>query len=168
MKQELYEKLKAAAQIKREAAHLEDVQSLRELISETSLNNGDVAEIIISFLLGNFIRAIGDDAKVFMTADLDKKGVDFEIVRFRIHYSIQLKWNKKNTKFYEDYIRVIEVGPDPSFEGDIYIHPEKGGYMLYRLLVESGAYEEGEIYDFDDERPDFKEFCNEAWEIIRI
>ena len=168
MKPELYKKLKAAAKIKRAAAHLENVEDLRDLISATALENGDIAEIIISFLLGNFIRAIGDDARLFMTADLDKKGVDFEIVRFHIHYSIQLKWNKINDQPYENYIRVIEVGPDPSFKGKIHLPPEKGTYMFYRLLVESGAYEEDEIYDFDDERPRFKELCNEAWKIIRF
>ena len=168
MKAELYKKLKAAAEIKRAAARLEDLEDLRKLISATELNSGDIAEIIIAFLLGNFFRAIDDGAHVYMTADLDKNGVDFEIVRFHIHYSIQLKWNKKNNKSYRDYIRIIEVGPDPSFEGDMYLPPEKGGYMFYKLLVESGAYEEDEIYDFDDEYPDFKEFCNEAWKIIRI
>lgn len=168
MKPELYKKLKAAAKIKRAAAHLENIEDLRDLISATALDNGDIAEIIISFLLGNFIRAIGDDARLFMTADLDKKGVDFEIVRFHIHYSIQLKWNKINDQPYENYIRVIEVGPDPSFKGKIHLPPEKGAYMFCRLLVESGAYEEDEIYDFDDERPRFKELCNKAWKIIRF
>lgn len=165
---ELIKKLKEAAKTKRAAYHLETVKELKDLISVTSYVNGDVAEIIIAFLLGNFIRAIEDGARVFMTADLDRDGVDFEIVRFRIHYSIQLKWNKKNTKTYKDYIHVIEVGPDSSFEGKMYLPTEKGCYMFYRFLVESGAYEEDEIYDFDDEHPDFKELCNDAWKIIRI
>lgn len=168
MKAELYRKLKAAAEIKRAAARLEDLEDLRKLISATKLNSGDIAEIIIAFLLGNFFRAIDDGAHVYMTADLDKEGVDFEIVRFHIHYSIQLKWNKKNNRAYRDYIRVIEVGPDPSFKGKIHLPPEKGAYMFYRLLIESGAYEEDEIYDFDDERPRFKELCNEAWKIIHF
>ena len=165
---ELIKKLKEAARVKRAAYRLETIEELRNLISATNYASGDVAEIIISFLLGRFIGLIGDDARVFMTADLDKEGVDFEIVRFHIHYSIQLKWNKKNTKAYKDYIRVIEVGPDSSFEGNMYLPPEKGCYMFYRFLMESGAYEEDEIYDFDDEHPDFKELCNKAWKIIRI
>ena len=165
---ELIKKLKEEARTKRAAYCLKTIAELRALISATNYASGDIAEIIISFLLGNFIRLIGDDAKVFMTADLDKIGVDFEIVRFHIHYSIQLKWNKKNNKSYKDYIRVIEVGPDSSFEGNMYLSPEKGCYMFYRFLMESGAYEEDEIYDFDDEHPDFKELCNEAWKIIRI
>ena len=168
MKAELYKKLKAAAKMKRAAARLDDLEDLRKLISVTEINSGDIAEIIIAFLLGNFFRASDDGGRVYMTADLDKEGVDFEIVRFHIHYSIQLKWNKKNNRTYRDYIRVIEVGPDPSFEGDMYLPPEKGAYMFYKFLVEAGAYEEDEIYDFDDERPRFKELCNEAWKIIRF
>ena len=84
MKPELYKKLKAAAKIKRAAARLDDLEDLRKLISVTEINSGDIAEIIIAFLLGNFFRAIDDGGRVYMTADLDKEGVDFEIVRFHI------------------------------------------------------------------------------------
>ena len=47
----------------------------------------------------------------------------------------------------------------------MYLPPEKGCYMFYKFLMESGVYEEDEIYDFDDEHPDFKELCNKARKI---
>jgi hypothetical protein len=167
MDAEVYKEMLKNARNKREAFSLESVDELKRLIAATDCPSGDVAEIILAFMLGMFSRLFGDGMRVFMTAPLDVKGEDFRIVRFEIPYSIQLKWNKKNDKVYPPHIKVIEVGASPAFKGERYLPAQRGYYMFYDFLAKSGAYEEDELWTFDEKHPELADIFDEAWEIIK-
>ena len=167
MDQKLWNALMKFAELKREAFSLTSVEQLRELISKTDYPNGDVAELIVAFMLGNLCRTFDDGLQVFMTAKLDASGVDFCLRRFRQNFYVQLKWNKVNTRLYEDYITVVEAGPDKSFKGALYLKPQKGKFVLFDILTSTMAYDEEEFYDIEEKSPDFIQKCNEAWAIIK-
>ena len=162
-----WEQLCKLADVKKEALKLKEIKGLRELIAATSFPNGDIAEVLVAFMLGNFARLFDDGLKVFMSASLDRDGSDFVLRRFHINYHVQFKWNKKNDHEYPEYVVVIEEGADRCFQGKHYLTPTKGKYVLFHVLVQSGAYEEDEIYDFMEAYPWFNDLCDEVWRTIK-
>ncbi len=167
MEQKVWKQLIDFAELKRKAFSLTSVEQLRNLIAKTNYPNGDVAELIVAFMLGNLCRTIDDGMQVFMTAKLDASGVDFCLRRFKKNFYIQLKWNKRNTKIYEDYITVVETGPDSSFKGTRYLEPQRGKFVLFDIMTIPMAYDEDEFYDIEENSPDLIQKCNEAWAIIK-
>ena len=162
------ENLNGLNAVKRKAFNLVSLNDLKTLIAKTEYPSGDVAEIVVAFMLGQWARLYGDGLRVFMTASLDARGEDFRLMRFEISFSVQFKFNKKNTRCYPAYIRVIEEGPDRSaFHGMNYLPFTKGKYVLADVLVNSGAYEIDEAYDFMDDHLELSNICNKAWQIIK-
>ena len=119
-------------------------------------------------MLGNFARLFDDGLKVFMTASLDKKGADFMLRRFYENYSVQFKCNMKNDREYPDYITVVEAGPDKEvFQGKFYLPSNIGSSVLADVLVDPGAYEFDEYFNFVEIHPEFISLCDDAWRIIK-
>lgn len=145
----------------------EPVSALQKLISVTDYPSGDVAEIVMAYMLGLFCSS-RTDLYVAMTVSMDKKGVDFMLTRFReYNYPIQMKFNKKNERAYAPGITVVELGPDRLFTGEKYLDPEAGNQALLRMLTECGAYEEEELFDFFDESEGIEELLIAAWRLIK-
>lgn len=142
------------------------VAALRKLIRFTNYTSGDLAEIVLAYMLGIFC-AYHSDLYVAMTANLDKNGVDFMLTRFRkYNYPIQVKFNKENDHFYSDDITVVELGGDfDSFRATRYIDAMRGDYALFLVLIECDAYNEEEVCDFL-EIEGIADLLKEAWRII--
>lgn len=145
----------------------EPVSALQKLISVTDYPSGDVAEIVMAYMLGLFCSS-RTDLYIAMTVSMDKKGVDFMLTRFReYNYPIQMKFNKRNERAYAPGITVVELGPDRLFTGEKYLDPEAGNQALLRMLTECGAYEEEELFDFFDESEGIEELFIAAWRLIK-
>ncbi len=138
-------------------------------IKATDLPSGDVAEILMAYMLG-FFSAIAGNLKVYTTVDLDKKGVDFSL-KMRNYLKaayIQMKFCKHNTKSYPPYITVVEVGAWPGFGGLTELSSCPGNAALFKILINSGLYDEDEIYCIFESYYGFEENCREVWELIKI
>lgn len=162
------EKVEKLNDIKNEAFYIKALNALRAVIGKTKFDNGDIAEIIMAFLLGRFASLVHDSSFVIvMEPELDLDGIDFKIWHRHIARSVQLKWNKKNDQPYDWFIHVIELGASKEFDGKHHVPSEKGRYAFYRFLIESNAFSEEEVWTFDEEHPDFGKLCDEAWKIIK-
>ena len=167
MEQKVWKILMKFSDIKRKAMQLSSIEDLKKLIAKTDYPSGDVAEIVMCFMLGNLCRAYDDGLRVFVSASSDRDGVDFCLRRFKRNYYIQLMWNKKNDRVYPGHITVVEVGAGMSFSGERYLPKMNGRRALYEVLVNSIAYDEDEFYDIEDNYPDFMDMCDEAWNLIK-
>lgn len=136
-------------------------------ISVTDFTSGDVAEILMAYMLGLFSAIADDNLRIYVTTSLDKEGVDFCLKRFRQEYYVQMKFCKHNTKVYPSYVKVVEVGAWRGFKGWTQLPVMGGNEALYSLLVESGAYDEDEIYDIFESCPGFEDECRKIWVHIK-
>lgn len=136
-------------------------------ISVTYLSAGDVAEVLMAYMLGLFSAIAGDGLRVFITTSLDKEGVDFCLKRFKSQAYMQMKFCKHNDRIYPSDIKVVELGGAKSFSGLNELDPMNGNEALYNLLIKSGLYDEDEIYDIFERHDWFEPTCNEVWRLIR-
>ena len=144
-----------------------ELSELQKLIAVTDYPSGDVAEIVMAYMLGLFC-SFRTDLYVAMTASMDKNGVDFMLTRFsEYNYPVQVKFNRKNERVYAPGITVVELGPDRLFSGKKYLDPEAGNLVLLHMLTECGAYEEEELFDFFDESEGIEELFIAAWRLIK-
>ena len=140
---------------------------LREMIKATSFPSGDVAEIWMVYMLGLFSVIAEDGLKIYTTVALDKEGTDFLLRRFDMNFHVQQKFCIKNKKYYPPHIRVVEVGAWKGFNGLTELPSCTGSYAVFRILEESGAYDEEELYDIFEENEEFVKLCNEVWTYIK-
>jgi len=144
-----------------------ELSELQKLIAVTDYPSGDVAEIVMAYMLGLFC-SFRTDLYVAMTASMDKKGVDFMLTRFcKYNYPIQMKFNKDDDCLYDPAITVTKLGPDRTFLGQRYLDTDAGNQALLRILTECGAYEEEEIFDSFEENEGFEELLIAAWRLIK-
>ena len=136
----------------------------RSKLGLTDFNSGDLAEIVICWMLGSFQRIDGD-LSVHSSVRADMQGADVVLTRF-VEVKIQLKFNKKNERYYGRDIIVIELGPSREFTGTFYLDKESGNSVLMRVLTESGLYSEEEVYDLFEIEDEFEEDMRRAWEWI--
>ena len=140
---------------------------IREAISTTDLPSGDVAEIWMMYMLGLFSVIADDGLKIYATSALDKEGTDFLLRRSGMEFHVQQKFCVKNKKYYPSYIKVVEVGAWKGFEGLTELPSCTGSYAVFRILEESGAYDEEELYDLFEENEEFVQLCNKVWTYIK-
>jgi len=144
-----------------------DLAELQDLIAVTDYPSGDVAEIVMAYMLGLFC-SFRTDLYASMTANMDKRGVDFMLTRFRkYNYPIQMKFNKDDDRIYDSSISVIKLGPDRTFLGQRYLNTDAGNQALLRMLTECGAYEEEEIFDSFEENEGLEDLLIKAWRLIK-
>ena len=136
----------------------------RSKLGLTDFNSGDLAEIVICWMLGSFQRIDGD-LSVHSSVRADMQGADIVLNRF-VEAKVQLKFNKKNERYYGRDIVVIEVGPSRKFTGTFYLDKESGNNVLMKVLMESGLYSEEELYDLFEVEEEFEEDMRRAWEWI--
>ena len=132
----------------------------------TDFNTGDLAEILVLWMLGMFQR-VDKNLSVHSAPRLDMEGIDVVLRRFNQEFYIQIKFNKNNDRYYGDEITVIEVGPPTTFLGHIYTRKENGNAVLFSILSECGAYSEEELYDLFEKDDSFEETIRKAWEWLR-
>lgn len=172
MNKEKFEKiLKELCTLKRfaikEGQSKNDPSEVFKKISMTDFTSGDVAEILMGYMLGLFSAIADDNLRIYVTTSLDKEGVDFCLKRFRQEYYVQMKFCKRNTKVYSSYIQVVEVGACSAFKGLTQLRPMGGSEALYTLLLGSGAYDEDEIYDIFESCQGFEDKCKKVWALIK-
>ena len=166
----VYQKVKELAEYKYLAAKAgrENIAWLefvsRSKLGLTDFNSGDLAEILVCWMLGSFQR-IDADLSVHSSVRADMQGADIVLTRF-VEAKIQLKFNKKNKRYYGRDIVVIELGPSRRFMGTLYLDKESGNNALMRVLTESGLYSEVEVFDLFEVEEDFEEDMRRAWEWI--
>ena len=160
---ELSEYKYSAAKAGRENVSWIDFVS-RSKLGLTDFNSGDLAEVIACWMLGSFQRIDGD-LSVHSSVRADMQGADIVLTRF-VEAKIQLKFNKKNKRYYGRDIVVIELGPSREFTGTFYLDKESGNSVLMRVLTESGLYSEEEVYDLFEIEDEFEEDMRRAWEWI--
>ena len=136
-------------------------------ISVTNFTSGDVAEILMAYMLGLFSAIADDNLRIYVTTSLDKEGVDFCLKRFRQEYYVQMKFCKHNTRIYPSYVKVVELGAWRGFKGLTQLSAMGGNEALFRLLLESDAYDEDELYDIFESVSDFETICREVWTHIK-
>jgi hypothetical protein len=146
----------------------DDIAVLKKMVRYMD-SYGDIAEILIAYMLGVFAHHVGNFEAV-MTAALDACGTDFLLIRSngrRKKFWVQTKFcNKNYTKIYADYVKTIIVGACKEFTGDRYgteIMP--GNIILYNILTESGAYAEEEVYGFF-EIEGIENLLRDVWKIL--
>ena len=132
----------------------------------TDLNTGDLAEVLIMWMLGYFQR-FDKNLSVHSNPRLDMEGVDILLKRFGQEFPIQIKFNKNNDRYYGGEITVVEVGPPATFLGHIYTRKENGNAVLFSILSECGAYSEEELYDLFEKDDTFEETIRKAWEWLK-
>lgn len=166
-----YKKMKELCSLKRFALKqgqaLKKPGNVRREISVTYLSAGDVAEIWMAYMLGLFSAIADDGLRVFITTSLDREGVDFCLKRFKSQAYLQMKFCKHNDRIYPDDIRVVELGGAKGFSGLNELDSMNGNEALYNLLLESGLYDEDEIYDIFERQDWFEKTCKEVWKLIR-
>lgn len=140
---------------------------IREMIKATDFPSGDVAEVWMVYMLGLFSVIADDGLKIYTTTALDKEGTDFLLKRFGMDFHIQQKFCIKNKKYYPSHIRVVEIGAWKGFEGLTELPSCTGSYAVFRILEESGAYDEEELYDLFEENEEFVQLCNKVWTYIK-
>lgn len=136
----------------------------RSKLGLTDFNSGDLAEILVCWMLGSFQRIDGD-LSVHSSVRADMQGADVVLNRF-VEVKIQLKFNKKNERYYGRDIVVIELGPSRKFTGAFYLDKQSGNRILMKVLEESGLYSEEEICDLFEVEDEFEEDMRRAWEWI--
>lgn len=142
------------------------VEVLRELIAPTDLPSGDIAEIVLAYMLGYLTKTVRG-LYVDMSAYADMKGVDFVLTRFGYEHKLQLKFNRKDRRDYGEDIVVFYAGPSRKFVGAKYLDEDRGDDILLNILLQLDVYDFDEACDIIDGHCGLKDACIEAWEIIR-
>lgn len=162
--------LKALASLKYAAfkigRKMEPVEILRKLIAPTDLPSGDIAEVVLAYMLG-YLTKVVRGLYVDMSAYADMKGVDFVLTRFVYEHKLQLKFNRKDRRDYGEDIVVFYAGPFSKFTGARYLKTNRGDNILLDVLVELNVYDFDEACDIIDGHRGLKRTCIEAWDIIR-
>lgn len=169
--EKFYNNLKELCTLKRfaikEGQSKHSPSELLEKISVTELTSGDVAEILMGYMLGLFSAIAEDGLRIYTTTSLDMGGVDFCLKRFGQEFYVQMKFCKKNYKIYPPHIRVVELGAHKKFQGWTSIKSMRGNDALYAFLIGSGAYDEDEIYTVFEACPGFEDVCKKVWAHIK-
>ena len=174
MREEVFSKVQELNRLKylaakagrKDAEWLEFVSE--EKLGDTELNTGDLAEILVMWMLGIFQR-IDSELSVHASPFLDMQGIDIALRRFSGKAAdIQLKFNRKNRQAYGKGISVIELRPSSKFTGELYlVGTEPGNSVLLRILTECGVYVDEEVYDLFESEYGFEERLNRAWEWLK-
>ena len=61
----------------------------------------------------------------------------------------------------------MEIGAWKGFGGLTELTSCTGSYAVFRILEESGAYDEEELYDLFEENEEFVQLCNKVWTYIK-
>lgn len=162
--------LKALASLKYAAfkigRKMEPVEILRKLIAPTDLPSGDIAEVVLAYMLG-YLTKVVRGLYVDMSAYADMKGVDFVLTRFGYEHKLQLKFNRKDRRDYGEDIVVFYAGPSSKFIGTKYLEEDRGDNILLNILLSMDVYDFDEACDIIDDHRRLKEACIRAWEIIK-
>ena len=78
-----------------------------------------------------------------------------------------MKFCKHNTQIYSSDIKVVELGAAKDFFGQNEVKRMNGNNALYKLLLESGLYDEDEIYSIFASQDWFEETCIDVWKLIK-
>lgn len=131
-------------------------------------NTGIHVEIVLSWMLGTFMRHKKDGLKVDISDHLDRKEkADFLLCRGSRKTYVQVKFNNDQEFVLPTDIKLIKLGPSSKFEGHRYLESMRGDMAFIELMEKSGLYKEEELYDFFDEHADVGGMFIGIWETIK-